>query len=132
MLRPSWLKVIAVVVAVVAGILEEVVFRKALMDWLDGLDYGIALQIFASGMTFGLAHSVWGLFGQSWRAAAGATIATGAFGLGLAIVYIAAGRSLAPCIAAHFLITALIEPGLMLAATRGEMESRSWTAMTLG
>jgi membrane protease YdiL (CAAX protease family) len=64
---------------------------------------------------------VWGLFGRSVRAARGATIATGALGAALAIVYLVAGRSLAPCIVTHFVINALIEPGLVLAACRGEM-----------
>jgi membrane protease YdiL (CAAX protease family) len=48
-------------------------------------------------------------------------VATGMLGVALAIVFVVGGRSLAPCIAAHFLINALIEPGLVLAATRGEM-----------
>jgi hypothetical protein len=39
----------------------------------------------------------------------------------LAIVYLVAGRNVAPCVAAHFLINAFIEPGLVLAAVRGEM-----------
>ncbi|MEO8191138.1 MAG: hypothetical protein ABI682_12415 [Acidobacteriota bacterium] len=34
---------------------------------------------------------------------------------------VAAGRSLAPCILSHFTINALAEPGLVLAALRGEM-----------
>jgi uncharacterized protein len=55
------------------------------------------------------------------RAAIGATIATGVLGAAPALVYLAADRNLAPCIAAHFLINALIEPGLVLAAIRGEM-----------
>ena len=36
-------------------------------------------------------------------------------------VYIMSGRSLAPCIATHFLINALLEPGLVLAAVSGQM-----------
>ena len=117
----SGLKLIALVVAVAAGILEEVVFRKMLMNWIASLGYGDLPQVLASGVAFGAVHGVWGLFGRSLRAAAGATVATGALGAGLAIVYIAAGRSVAPCIAAHFFINALVEPGLVLAATRGEM-----------
>ena len=38
------------------------------------------------------------------------------------------GRSLAPCIVAHFLINAFIEPGLVLAAARGEMSSADSTS----
>jgi hypothetical protein len=123
LVRMSWLKLLALVVAVVAGILEEVFFRKLLMDWLQGLPAGAVMQIAASGLAFGVAHGIWGLFGGA-RAALGATLATGALGAALAVVYVAADRSLAPCVFAHFLIDALIEPGLVLAAARGEMSAR--------
>jgi membrane protease YdiL (CAAX protease family) len=101
MLRPSWLKLLGIAVAVAAGILEEVVFRKLLMDWLASNAYGTVVQVLASALAFGAAHGVWGLFGRSMKAAGGATVATGALGLGLAVVYIVSGRSLAPCVAAQ-------------------------------
>jgi len=119
--KPSSLKLLGIAVAVAAGILEEAVFRKLLMDALLHRGYGPLLQVGASALTFGIAHGVWGLFGKSPRAALGATVATGALGGMLALVYLAAGRSLLPCILAHFLLDALIEPGLVLAACRGEM-----------
>ncbi len=121
LLRPSFLKALALALAVTAGILEEVIFRKWLMDYLSDQGIGPFLQILASGLAFGLAHGVWGLMARSLRAAASATVITGALGVALGLVYVVAGRSVAPCIAAHFLIDALIEPGLVLAATRGEM-----------
>jgi hypothetical protein len=121
LLRPSFLKILALAVAVAAGILEEVVFRKWLMDFLLAHAIGPILQVLASGLVFGLAHGIWGLMGRSFRAALSAIIATGALGIALGLVYIVSDRSLAPCIAAHFFINALIEPGLVLAATRGEM-----------
>jgi hypothetical protein len=68
---------------------------------------------------------VWGIFGKSIRAAAGATIATAVLGCALAVVYLASGRNVAPCVFSHFLINALIEPGLVLAAVRGEMGGRA-------
>ncbi|MDQ6788041.1 MAG: CPBP family intramembrane metalloprotease [Acidobacteriota bacterium] len=123
--RPSWLKLLAVAVAIFAGILEELVFRKLLMDYLSASGTGVISQILLSGLLFGLMHGVWGLFGRSIRAALGATIATGFLGTALAIVYIASGRSLAPCIVAHFLINLMIEPGLVLAATRGEIGNKN-------
>ncbi len=122
--RPSVLKLLALVVAVFAGILEELVFRKLLMDYLSARGDNVFLQIILSGFAFGAMHGIWGLFGGSGRAALGATIATGLLGSALAIVYIASERSLAPCIVAHFLINLLIEPGLVLAAARGEMGHR--------
>lgn len=121
LLRVSWLKLLALAVAISAGILEEAVFRRMLMDGLQHHGWNVFIQIGASALAFGLLHGIWGLMGRSLRAAIGATVATGMLGLALAIVYVAAGRSLAPCIFAHFLIDLLIEPGLVLAACRGEM-----------
>jgi hypothetical protein len=120
--RPSALKVLAVLLAIVAGILEEVCFRKWVMDYAERQGADLIVQILASGMAFGFAHGVWGLLGRSARVALSATVATFVMGSALAVVYIASGRSLAPCIAAHVLITGLIEPGLVLAATMGQME----------
>ena len=119
--RPSFLKLIAVFVAIGAGILEEVMFRRWTMNWLMEHGYGAIIQVLGAGLLFGAAHAIWGLMGRNLRAAMGAMIATGALGAMLGIVYLLAGRSVAPCIAAHFLINLLIEPGLVLAATRGEM-----------
>jgi membrane protease YdiL (CAAX protease family) len=119
--RLSGLKLLGLAVAVFAGILEELVFRKVLMNNLLAAGLGSCLQIVLSGLAFGLAHGVWGLMARSIRAALGATIATGLLGIALAIVFLASGRSVAPCIVTHFLINALIEPGLVLAAVRGEM-----------
>src|SRR5438270_2233699 len=68
MFRASWLKALALLVAIAAGILEELVFRKLLMDWLAREGYGGVLQVVASGVAFGAAHGVWGLFGRSIRA----------------------------------------------------------------
>jgi hypothetical protein len=124
LIRPSGLKALALALAVVSGILEEAVFRKLLMDYLLRQGFGNAIQVIASGLAFGLGHGVWGLFGRSLRAAAGATVATGVLGGALAIVYLAAGRNVAPCVVSHFLVNAFIEPGLVLAAVRGEMGRR--------
>ena len=77
------------------------------------------MQIACSAVAFGIAHGTWGLLGGSVHAAIGAAIATTILGAGLAIVYLVGRRSLAPCIAAHFLIDAVIEPGLLLAAVGG-------------
>ena len=119
--RPSLLKLLAIALAVAAGILEEVMFRRWTMNWLMGHGYGDVIQVLGAGLLFGAIHGIWGLMGKSIRAAIGATTATGFLGIMLGIVFLRAGRSLAPCIVAHFLINLLIEPGLVLAATRGEM-----------
>ena len=107
--------------AVATGILEEIAFRSMLMDSLR--DHGAAawLQVLLSGVCFGLLHGIWALFGGKWRIGLGAVIATGLLGAALAIVYLIGGRSLAPCVSAHFLLSALAEPGLVLAAVGGDM-----------
>lgn len=119
--RPSLLKLLAIALALAAGILEEVMFRRWTMNWLMAHDYGSVIQVLGAGLLFGAIHGIWGFMGKSFRAAIGATVATGFLGIMLGIVFLLAGRSLAPCIVAHFLINLLIEPGLVLAATRGEM-----------
>jgi uncharacterized protein len=132
LVRASWLKLLALGVAVVAGILEEWVFRGMLMDWAARRGIGDGPQILLSALAFGLAHGIWGFFRGSVRAGMGATVATGAMGAALSLVYLASGRSLAPCIAAHFLINAFAEPGLVLAAIRGEMGGGPPTSRTSG
>jgi hypothetical protein len=121
--RPSFLKLLAIALAIAAGILEEVMFRRWTMNWLMAQGQGAVVQVLGAGLLFGAIHGVWGLMGKSLRAAIGATVATGFLGMMLGIAFLLAGRSLAPCIVAHFVINLLIEPGLVLAATRGEMGS---------
>src|SRR5947209_2119440 len=53
--RPSWLKLLGFAVAVTAGILEEVVFRKLLMDALMTRGFGDLTQIVLSALAFGVA-----------------------------------------------------------------------------
>ena len=120
----SWLKFLALWMAFSSGILEEVFFRKELMNFLKVHDYGSVLQVIFSGLIFGLIHGVWGLFGKNIRAAIGAAVATGILGFGLAFVFLASGRNLAPCIIAHFLINVLMEPGLVISAVKGEMTKK--------
>jgi membrane protease YdiL (CAAX protease family) len=119
--RPGFLKAIAVVAAVMAAVLEEVIFRKWIMDDFEVRGYGPIVQVLVSGAAFGLVHAMWGFFGGSFAAALQAMAATAVLGLALGAVYLVSDRSLAPCIVAHFVITALIEPGLVLAAVRGQL-----------
>lgn len=114
LLRPDRLKLIAVVAGLMAGVLEEVVFRKLVMDALHARGFGTAVQVAASALTFGAVHLVWGI--RHLAAGINAALSTALLGAALALVYIAGDRSLAPCVVAHGLISALIEPGLMLAA----------------
>ena len=112
--RLDRLKLLAVIVAVMAGVLEEVIFRKLLMDALMERGFGPVMQVVASALAFGLGHAVWAL--KSLAAGVNAVVSTMLLGTALAIVYVVGDRSLAPCVVAHILITALIEPGLILAA----------------
>ncbi len=89
--RPSWLKLLALPMALFAGILEESVFRSTLMNYIEHQGAGVAVQVLVSGLAFGLAHGVWGLFGKSLRATLGATLVTGVLGTALAVIYLAAG-----------------------------------------
>jgi membrane protease YdiL (CAAX protease family) len=119
LLARTWLKLLAVVVALAAGILEEVVFRKWVMDYLNNRGHSSLVQVIASAASFGVAHLVWGV--KSVAAGINAILSTALLGLGLAVVYLMSGRSLAPCIVAHFLVTALIEPGLVLAVVGNKL-----------
>jgi membrane protease YdiL (CAAX protease family) len=115
----SGLKLIALFAAIAAGVVEEAFFRRWLMDAIRGAGGATWIQVVASALAFGLAHATWGLMSGSLHAAEGAAIATTVLGAALAIVYLAGGRSLAPCIVAHFLIDAVIEPGLVLGFVTG-------------
>ena len=117
--RLDRLKALCIAAALAAGIVEEVVFRKLLRDFLHGQGAGLTVQITASALAFGLAHIVWGL--KSRAAAVNAVLSTTLLGAALAIVYLAAARNLAPCVVAHFLITALIEPGLIIAGVEDRL-----------
>ncbi|MBI1393108.1 MAG: CPBP family intramembrane metalloprotease [Alphaproteobacteria bacterium] len=117
--RLDFLKLLAVFAALLARIVEEVVFRKLLMDWLNGAGYGLAAQAAASGLAFGLVHLIWGA--KRLTAGINAFLSTTMLGVGLAGVYILSGRNLAPCVIAHFAVSALIEPGLLLAAAKDRL-----------
>jgi membrane protease YdiL (CAAX protease family) len=108
------LKYLALLGALVSGIFEEILFRKLLMDYLQEEGFSDFIQIIISGLTFGVAHLVWG--GKALSAAINATFYTFFLGAGLAFIYIMSDRNLALCIIAHVVVTGLIEPGLIKSA----------------
>jgi hypothetical protein len=112
----STMKAVAIVFAFASGILEELWFRRAPMDWAQARGWGIVAQILLSAVLFGAVHGVWGIFARNVRVALGSTVATGLLGAALAIVYLLSDRVLAPCIWAHAGINLVIEPWLLLAA----------------
>ena len=114
----DWLKLVGIYAAFTSGILEELVFRRLLMDWLYSNDLGVVLQVLISGAAFGAAHFTWGLIKESWRTGLGSAVATTILGLLLAIVYIVAGRNILPAIMAHMTINMFLEPWMILHAVR--------------
>lgn len=119
MFKLDTLKVVAVLAAIFAGITEEIIFRKWVMDYLESKEYGAIVQVAISGLVFGLAHLIWGF--KNISAGVNAVLSTSILGGALAIVYLLGDRSLLPCIVAHFFITALIEPGLIIAAVNDKI-----------
>lgn len=115
----SWLKIIGIWVAFVSSIVEEILFRQILMDWLMSIDYGIIIQIIASAVIFGVAHGAWVLLRGEIKIALPVILSTTVLGGLLAILYIVAGRNLLAPIVAHILINLFIEPWLILSAISG-------------
>jgi hypothetical protein len=120
----SLVKVVGVLVAISAAVVEEAFFRRFLMDGLLRAGWPDALQVIASGVIFGIAHASWALVTGHVVVGVGAMIASGTLGTGLALVYILGDRSLAPVIVAHFMVTATIQPGITFAAFSGQMRQQ--------
>jgi hypothetical protein len=111
-----WLKLVAIPFALITGTMEEVWFRKMVMDGALTLGLSLPAQIAIAAVSFGLVHAVWGVFARQWRVACGAALATGLLGLLLAGVYALADRHVAPCVWSHIAINLAIEPWLLVAA----------------
>lgn len=116
----SWLKLIGIWAAIVSSTVEEIVFRKVLMDWLMNLDFSITIQIFVSAVIFGLAHGAWVFLRGEFKIAFPVILATTVLGALLAILYIVGDRNILAPIVAHLLINLFIEPWLMLSAVSGK------------
>jgi membrane protease YdiL (CAAX protease family) len=52
-IRFSWLKILAIAVAITAGFCEETIFRKVLLDTLQIRGFGLIIQLAASALAFG-------------------------------------------------------------------------------
>jgi hypothetical protein len=120
----SLFKLLGIFAAVVGGIVEEVFFRRWGMDMLLSRGFASVPQVMISGIAFGLAHSGWALFTKrGLKFSLPAIIATSVLGVLLAIIYLAGGRNLGPCIFAHVMINIVIEPWLMLSAVSGKLRA---------
>ena len=113
------IRVVAILMALISGLFEEVFFRRVLMGVVLAHGASIAAQIALSAVIFGAAHAIWAVFG-GWRAALGAMTATTTLGFCLAVAYVVGGRALAPCIAAHISINLLLEPWLIITAATND------------
>jgi hypothetical protein len=126
----SLFKLVGILAALVGGIVEEVFFRRWLMDMLMARDVGLILQIIISGFAFGLAHTAWILFKGDIKFTFPAILSTSILGILLAIIYLAGGRNLGPCIFAHVLINIVVEPWLMLSAVSGKCAPNKLVPLT--
>ncbi|OLT17585.1 hypothetical protein BJF80_16385 [Serinicoccus sp. CUA-874] len=119
----SGLKFLAIPLALVSGTLEELLFRRFLMDWLDSLTTPGVLQVLASAVAFGAAHSLWVLFSRDARIILPVVAATTALGAVLAVTYLVADRNVLPVICAHIAINLVIEPWLLLSSINGRWKA---------
>ena len=108
------LKLLGVLFALITGTFEEWFFRKWLMDLGAGHGVSAIWQIVGSGVIFGVAHAIWGLFGGNLRAFFTSMAFTTVLGLALAWLYVFAGREVAPAVWSHILVNLIIEPWLLL------------------
>ena len=118
----SWLKLIGIWAAIVSGIVEEVVFRHLLMDYVLSIGLSNFSQVLISGISFGVAHGAWILLRGEIKIALPAIFSTTILGCLLALLYIYTGRSTFAPIIAHILINMVIEPWLMLSAISGKWQ----------
>lgn len=93
-------------------------FRHLLMSWFAAAGLGTALQIVVSALLFAATHTIWVVFGRSWKAVLPILLSTFGLGVLMSLVYLASGRIVLPAVAAHNAINLLIEPGLLLSSAR--------------
>lgn len=117
----TWLKVVGIWAALVSSTVEEIVFRKFLMDWLMELNFSVMIQVVASAIIFGVAHGAWVFLGGQLKIALPVILSTTVLGGLLAILYLIGDRNILAPIVAHIMINLFIEPWLILSAV-----SRKW------
>ena len=117
----SGLKLISIWAALASGIIEEIFFRKMIMDWFLSMGYGNLLQVISTALAFGIAHGLWILLHGDLKIAVPVILSTTVLGALLGILYVVGERNLLPCIVAHTLINLVIEPWLILSAVSGKM-----------
>jgi len=129
----SLFKLLGILAAVVGRIVEEVLFRRWVMDTLMFRGFASVTQVIISGIAFGLAHAGWTLLAKrDLKFSLPAIMSTSILGVFLAIIYLAGGRNLAPCIFTHVMINVVIEPWLMLSAVSGKWRAKQARAHSGG
>ena len=93
-------------------------FRHFLMSMLQAAGLAVVGQVLISALIFAMVHSVWVLFGAGWRTVLPILLSTFGLGVLMSLVYLASGRVALPAAAAHMAINLVIEPGLLLSASR--------------
>ena len=103
---------------VIAGFVEEIIFRGFFMTDLAKAGFGKTVQVTISAILYGLVHSAWGFTSGTFtmHMLGGAVIGTGIFGVFCSIVYLTSQRSLMPVIVGHSVIDFVIEPWLFMVA----------------
>lgn len=111
LLQLTALKGLAIVAALVAGLVEETIFRGYVMASVDRMGQGRVAQVVVSGAAFALAHAYGFVSPAALLASLGATFV---LGIALAATYLVGNRSLTPVIVGHALVDLIIEPWLLL------------------
>ncbi|MFT2752989.1 type II CAAX prenyl endopeptidase Rce1 family protein [Clavibacter sp. Sh2088] len=114
----SWFRLLAIPLALLSGVLEEMFFRRVVMDALASEGAPLLLQIVLSAALFAVVHCVWVVFARSWRIAPPVLCSTFALGVLLSLVYVASNRVIIPAILTHIAINLVIEPGLLHSAAQ--------------
>jgi len=104
-------ELLAIGAAVVAGLVEETIFRGYVMTTLGRMGYGLMVQVLLSGLFFALVHFYAFAAPLSVLLVQGLTFV---LGVALAITYAIGKRSLTPVNISHALIDVIIEPWLLL------------------
>ena len=103
---------------VIAGFVEEILFRGFFMTELAWAGFGKTAQVTISAILYGLVHSAWGFTSGMFtmQMMGGAIIGTAVFGVFCSTVYLVSRRSLMPVIVGHAAIDFVIEPWLFMVA----------------
>jgi hypothetical protein len=112
------LKLLAIVAALVAGLVEETIFRGYVMTSLSTLRRGPVTQVVVSGAIFAIAHFYGFVSPVALLVTFGSTFL---LGVGLALTYLVGNRSLTPAIISHALVDLVIEPWLLLGFFTGAL-----------